>query len=185
MKKARLFLAINLDDEVLMKLSSAIDELKKYFPNARWSKKEAMHLTLKFFGRIPLTDVVNIGEAVKKALKNKNTFRFTTKGIGGFPSLENPRVLWAGVSEGKEIVENLANRISDELMNYNFIPEKRRFIPHITIARFNHRERNNLTLPEDLLNKSLGVTIVDEVLLYSSELTKNGPIYPVVDRWEM
>ena len=187
MQKIRLFLAIDISNETLHNLSAAIEELKKYFPNARWCNKKSMHLTLKFFGTIPLLSVVEIGQAIKNVVEKKQPVRFETKGIGGFPSLENPRVLWAGISNGKERIISLANEISEELIKFDFLPEKKKFVPHITLARFKRGGKttdNKIKLPENLLNKSFGLTETDEILLYSSDLTEHGPIYSVVDRWE-
>jgi len=187
MQKVRLFLAIDLDNETLFKLSTAMGELQKIFPEARWCKQNALHLTLKFFGTIPLLSVVEIGNAVNSVVKKMSPIHFKTQGIGGFPSLENPRVLWAGVTNGKEKINFLARRLSEELERYNFIPERKKFVPHITLARFKRGGKlseDKIEIPNKIVNQSFGITETDEIILYSSDLTPEGPIYSVVDRWE-
>jgi 2'-5' RNA ligase len=109
------------------------------------------------------------------------------KGVGGFPTLENPRILWAGVTEGKEKIVKLAQKISDALEEYDFIPERKKFVPHITIARFKRGRKGSgeiITLPSGLTERSFGITEASEILLYSSDLMENGPLYSVVDRWK-
>ena len=187
MQSVRLFLALNLNAGTLNNLAKTIGELNNDFPDARWCKKNAMHLTLRFFGTIPLISVVEIGKAVKSVVSKMNPIRFEVKGVGGFPSLENPRILWAGVTDGKEKIIRLAQNLSDALEEYDFIPERKKFVPHITLARFK-RGRKNIdgptSLPAHLTEKSFGLTETNELLLYSSDLTENGPLYSVVDRWK-
>ncbi len=186
MQSIRLFLAINLNSGTLNKLSKTTEELKSDFKDARWCKKDAMHLTIKFFGVIPLLSVVEIGKAVKSVVEKKEPISFEVKGVGGFPSLENPRILWAGITEGKEEIVKLAQDISDALEEYDFIPERKKFVPHITLARFKRDSKNNngiTSLAPHLEQKSFGVTEANELLLYSSDLIETGPFYSVVDRW--
>jgi len=187
MQSVRLFLAIDLNSGTLNNLQNKTEELKSFFPNARWCKKNTMHLTIKFFGTIPLLSVVEIGKAVKSVIGEKNPIRFEVKGIGGFPSVENPRVLWAGITEGKEKIIQLAEEISIELEKYDFIPERKKFVPHITLARFKRGGKSGndkITLPTNLTENSFGINKADEIILYSSDLTENGPLYSVVDRWK-
>ncbi|MCK5852376.1 RNA 2',3'-cyclic phosphodiesterase [bacterium] len=186
MQSIRLFLAINLNSGTLNKLSKTTEELKSDFRDARWCKKNAMHLTIKFFGVIPLLSVVEIGKAVKSVVEKKEPISFEVKGVGGFPSLENPRILWAGITEGKEEIVKLAQDISDALEEYDFIPERKNYVPHITLARFKRGSKNNngiTSLSPRLEEKSFGVTKANELLLYSSDLIETGPFYSVVDRW--
>jgi len=187
MQSVRLFLALNLNAGTLNKLAKTTGELNSDFPDARWCKKNAMHLTLKFFGTIPLISVVEIGKAVKSVVSKMAPIRFEVKGVGGFPSLENPRILWAGVTEGKEKIIRLAQNISDALEEYDFIPERKKFVPHITIARFKRGRKGSaeiISLPPNLTERTFGLTETNELLLYSSDLTENGPLYSVVDRWK-
>ena len=188
MQSVRLFLAINLNGSTLNKLLKTTEELKNDFRDARWCKKNAMHLTLKFFGTIPLISVVEIGKAVNSVVSKMDPIRFEVKGVGGFPSLENPRILWAGVTEGKEEIKKLAQKISDALEEYDFIPERKNFVPHITLARFKRGKKGDgevISLPSSLTERTFGVTETNEILLYSSDLMENGPLYSVVDRWKL
>ena len=100
--------------------------------------------------------------------------------------MDNPRILWAGVTEGKEKIIKLTQEISNALEEYDFIPERKKFVPHITIARFKRGRKGNdeiISLPPQLTERSFGITEANEILLYSSDLTENGPLYSVVDRW--
>jgi len=77
--------------------------------------------------------------------------------------------------------------IVSQLEKYDFIPERKKFVPHITLARFKRGGKSGndkITLPTNLTENSFGINKADEIILYSSDLTENGPLYSVVDRWK-
>ena len=187
MENARLFLAIDLDDATLNALTSAVEGMRAFFPGARWCRRRAMHLTLRFFGTIPLKSVARIAKAVQPVAASREPVSFEVKGLGAFPTMENPRVLWTGVSEGRLGIELLASDISAALEKKGFGAGERRFVPHITLARFKRRTKPRQEYVEEALaefgSASFGVTEAERVVLYASELTQSGPLYTVVDEW--
>ena len=189
MESARLFLAIDLADAVLAKLRDAIEELRPAFPGARWCRRQAMHLTLKFFGTLPLKCASGIGGVVKTVLESHEPFAFEVKGLGGFPSLENPRVIWAGTGDGRSAIERLASELFEKLEMRGFGARDRRFVPHVTLARMKRKSRPRDEELERAVSvfgsRSFGATEVERVVLYSSELARTGPVYTVVDGWPL
>jgi len=187
MEKARLFIALDAEDFVVDSLIEATNKLRKVIPGVRWGNESTMHLTLKFFGTIPLLEVREIDKAVKKSIKGMESFSFGAEGVGGFPSLEKPRVLWAGIGKGKENIEYLAERLEKNLQEI-YGAEIKKFVPHITLGRIKRRivlNKEQLHELKQFESKKFGVTTVDRVSLYSSDLTPKGPVYSKVDSWSL
>jgi 2'-5' RNA ligase len=189
MESARLFLALDLEEQVLTRLRDVVQALDPVCDGARWVKPEAMHLTIKFFGVMPLSEVPGIGTGVSRVLERRTAFSGEVCGIGGFPSFERPRVLWAGMRDEEMHIQSFGEELLEELETQGYGAEDRRFVPHITLARFKRRAPLNLTAVSRILpdygTHSFGETFFDRVVLYSSELTPDGPIYRVVNSWDL
>ncbi len=186
MEKTRLFIALSLDDFVLSNLKHSINKFRQILPEVKWFNETTMHLTIKFFGKISLMEVRDIDKAVKKAIAEIKPFSFVARGIGAFPNLEKPRVFWAGIDEGKEEIVELAASL-DKFLQESYGAEIRKFVPHVTIGRINRRielskeQRHEFNQFE---SKKFGVTTVNGINLYSSELTSSGPVYSKIDSWK-
>ncbi|MCX7847945.1 MAG: RNA 2',3'-cyclic phosphodiesterase [bacterium] len=189
MEQARLFLALDVDQPVRKRLIQAMQFLREAVPRARWCREDALHLTLWFFGTLPLASVSIIGAAVAPVAAETTAFAYTLRGIGGFPSLERPRVLWAGVGDGAQEVKQLAAVVQSALQAQGFCSNEREFVPHVTLARINERRQVGVptlqrVLP-DFATRDFGNTAADRLVLYASELRSDGPVYSVVDSWEL
>jgi len=189
MEHARLFLALDVDDAVRKRLMSAMQALKQVMPRARWCREDALHLTLWFFGTLPLAAVNEIAAAVSPVAERTPAFACSLRGIGGFPTLERPRVVWAGVGEGSEQVCGLAAQVREALELQGFGGEERAFVPHVTLARMAARAAVNAAVLERALpgvgGYEFGSSEIDKLVLYASELRPAGPVYSVVDSWEL
>lgn len=189
MEYARLFLALDVDDAVRKRLMHAMQALKQVVPKARWCREDALHLTVWFFGTLPLTAVSEIAAAVGPVAQETAAFAYCLKGVGGFPNLARPRVLWAGVGEGSAAVMTLAQRVREALELAGFGAEERAFVPHVTLARINERSVLDAEMVERALpgaaRREFGSSEIDRLVLYSSELKPAGPVYNVVDSWEL
>ncbi len=124
----RLFIAIDPPEAVRNTLAMMCCGL----PGARWVLPEQLHLTLRFIGDIDaavLSEIIDALDAVAS-----DPFQLSLAGTGCFPPRGKPRVLWAGV-EKNEALDNLHDRIESRLRSIGLDPEKRKFFPHITLAR--------------------------------------------------
>jgi 2'-5' RNA ligase len=189
MDSARLFLALPLDDAVIDALEQVSQRLMRVVPKARWCGRDALHLTLRFFGTLPLGQVAGIDTAVCTATAGWQPSDYAVRGVGGFPRLESPRVLWAGVGDGAARIIELAEALNIALADAGFGLEERAFVPHITLARFTRWPRLGLEALEDALpglaTHEFGVTASETLVLYASELTPRGPIYTRVAHWTL
>ncbi len=126
----RLFVAIDLPECVRERLSMISCGL----PGARWVLPEQLHLTLRFIGEVMedrFPDILNELDAARC-----EPFSMQLQGVGFFPPRKKPRVVWVGVEKNEQLVR-LRNRIESVLVHAGLEPEKRKFAPHITLARLN------------------------------------------------
>ncbi len=132
----RSFIAIELSSEVRSGLHKIQAELKLHgHPFVKWVVAEGVHLTLKFLGNISMQKVTEITRVIEQASLEACTFRLTIGGLGVFPNLRRPRVLWVGVGGEVEKLVMLQQHIDQGLKPLGFAPETRPFAPHLTLAR--------------------------------------------------
>ena len=169
----RLFVAIDLS-------ASAKDQILRLrqddLPPGRWSRREALHVTLHFIGGVP--------EAVAKAYQNAlhqvdaPAFDLRIAGVGQFPIEARPKIIWAGV-ENTPPLRALHQAVGQALEQEGFQREKRRYHPHVTLMRFRKPLRRGLASRWirrhlDFYTDALPAA---QFVLYESELTAAGAIY--------
>ncbi|MFQ5647566.1 MAG: RNA 2',3'-cyclic phosphodiesterase [bacterium] len=158
----RLFVAVDLPD----KLTKELVRLRGEMSGARWVRKEQLHLTLRFIGEKETDALVNIKTGLSEI--NYPSFTLGLTGIGYFISNGKVRVIWAGVRDN-EYLRQLKQKIDQALREAGIPPEKRRFSPHITLARLNYCPLKKV---KDFLDKHKSFTssmfTVSEFHLYST-----------------
>jgi RNA 2',3'-cyclic 3'-phosphodiesterase len=173
----RLFVALEIAPAVRDALARFVGPLKSESPGARWSKPEAMHVTLKFLGP---TDPQKL-ESARIILANIISLQpisLQFRGIGFFPDDKRPRVLWCGIEATPNLFE-LAAAIENSLASLGFEPEARRFTPHLTLARLNsatHVEKL-IRAAAPLKSYDFGAARESEFHLFESVLKPSGSEY--------
>ena len=137
MEMIRAFIAIELDDPVLRALEKVQAELKRNLPSSvvRWVNRSGIHLTLKFLGDTPSSQIADIEAALRLACAAFAPFRLTCAGLGCFPNPSRPRVVWVGVKEPSGALIRLQEAIEREVAPLGYPPEVRAFSPHLTLGR--------------------------------------------------
>jgi len=187
----RLFIAIDLPDEVRNALAELMAELRQKCPEARWVRPEGMHLTLKFLGYVKDDDggkqLASIRTALA-AIRSTSAVDMRFRGVGFFPSAHRPRVVWCGIEASPNLAQ-LAADLDHVLEPLGFPPEKRAFIPHLTLARFNEARPSGkharsasgreelVRAAEALAAREFGATRQTEFHLYESILKRSGAEY--------
>lgn len=175
----RAFIAIKLPDSVKTQLKQLQVSLKQSGIRASWPKPESMHLTLKFIGKIPLDRLDSLKDCIKKAAQGINAHILYASGIGAFPSLKKPRVIWAGLKGDLEIIEKLVKQIEYFLhKELGIKKEKKRFSPHLTLARIKRpisfspiiKIVKNMEM-DDIASDEF---LVSKIILYKSTLLPSG-----------
>ena len=128
----RIFVALDLDEEVRKRIQLFVDEVRGFAPNARWITPESLHITLKFIGEKPEPLVNQIDGALGQLAVTP--FRITFSGTGFFPTPKAARVFWSGI-EAEPGLSELAQKIEDSLVELGIPKEQRVFSPHLTLAR--------------------------------------------------
>jgi RNA 2',3'-cyclic 3'-phosphodiesterase len=183
MEQIRSFIAIELPEEVRSGLKKAQGLLKSDNPQlARWVDPASIHLTLKFLGNIPADKVAPISQLMKKAAGEIQPFQLEVKGLGAFPSLLRPQVIWIGLTGEIEQLRKLQNSLESQISPLGFPSENRPFTPHLTLARLRDTasviERQKLGKIISSTDIGSGFSIsVNFISLMRSQLTPAGAIY--------
>ncbi len=179
----RTFIAIDLPKENLEKINNILTFFKSECPEKtlRWVSLQNLHLTIKFLGDIPEKKLTSIKSIIQEVARRIPRFRFAVKGLGMYPNQTKPRVIWLGI-ETEAPMYQLHHLLDDRLKAQGIKPEKRKFSPHLTIARVSNRADYKQTKQiANILSKftisHLGAIEVDQIHLYKSQLTPQGPIY--------
>lgn len=173
----RLFIALHLPEQIKKELGNVISDLRPIADGIKWVETKNMHLTLKFLGDTRESLVAGITGAITVALSGRKAFHIKLDRCGGFPNLNKPRVLWAGMDGADPAVE-MSKAINYELEKIGIEKDNKRFSPHLTMGRI--KKKSDLTQLSDKmrnLNFEGEAVILDRVALIKSTLTPHGPIY--------
>jgi 2'-5' RNA ligase len=180
----RLFVAVNLPPEERRAAYEAAAPLRDADLPVRWVAEDSIHVTIRFLGEVGEERAAPIGAALAAAVRSVRPFDIGLGGVGAFPSLARPRVLWIGV-ERHPALELLANDVEKALMTLNFEPELRPFHAHLTLGRVEHGARPSAFRDLERLAAGIeyqGATAVERVDLMRSILGPHGAAYTVVSR---
>ncbi|MHB0976004.1 MAG: RNA 2',3'-cyclic phosphodiesterase [Candidatus Aquicultorales bacterium] len=176
----RIFFGVDLPDAVKDDLASLAPRSGVDMEGAMWTPSPNLHFTLKFIGNVDEGVVGPMAKAVEEALRDVPVFTFTLGSAGAFPSPGRARVVWYGVKDGTEPLEEVARRIDRAVKFFGIEPETRRFHAHATLARLKTPKDVRHAI-EALDSKLEGVEIdVTGVALFESVLKKTGAEYTVL-----
>jgi len=182
-ERIRSFIAIELPEDLQVRLAGLRNELERAEHSfVKWADPKGIHLTLKFLGNIPLRQVEEITGAIEGAVQGIPPFRLEISGLGGFPNLGQPRVLWIGIRGETETLSRLQHSIDYALTSLGFAKEERPFMPHLTLARLRQGafpgERKSFGEVARSVRFEGGYPIdAKAVSLMRSQLTPCGAIY--------
>ena len=180
----RLFIAAELPDDVLMHVKRVQTLLKKELtsPALRWAHPSSIHLTLKFLGDVPVTQVEGVEAVLDEAAANHDPLELDVQGMGCFPNFQRPNVVWLGIKGDVKGLKALQTTIEMAMADLGFDPESRNYTPHLTLARV---QRNTKTVER----KAIGAKVeewqevrvtnwrVASISLMQSELKPTGAEY--------
>jgi len=150
---------------------------------ARWIAPGNLHLTLRFLGHISPAQLSRVVRAAHAAAAGVPPFQITLSGVGAFPTMRRPRVIWAGIAEGASALTDLAARLDDALARERFPKEPRPLQPHLTLARI--RNPGTITGLEaaaaSLGAVEIGRQGVTSLVVMESLLRPSGALYVPVE----
>jgi len=183
----RLFIAIEIPDEVKKEMAEVQRRLKGSGVEASWPRAEGIHLTLKFLGETPESLVPDILNGMRQATGGMGPFRLQVAGSGTFPSPKNARVVWIGLSGDIEVLNRLQTGVEDAMVRLGMEREERKFTPHLTLGRIKYiRSRDKwIKALDEIKDVTLPGFDVTAVSLMKSELKPSGAVYTEVGRVEL
>jgi 2'-5' RNA ligase len=185
----RLFVALDIDDDIRVRIARFLEGVGGFAPDVRWASPESLHVTLKFIGEQSEDET----EGIKRTLDTVSggVFDLSFRGYGFFPSAKRPRVFWIGIEAGTPL-STLAASVDAKLATVNVPKDEHAFTPHLTLARgrggsgspgkrpgdsihhgFQHLQEKLAALPAP----GFGAMAVREFFLYQSQLSPGGSKY--------
>jgi 2'-5' RNA ligase len=184
----RLFVAAEIAREVAEAAGVVIAELRhragRLAPRSKitWVVPDRLHITIAFIGSSDEEQTRGICDALATSVAVE-PFDLTIAGLGAFPRTGQPRVLWAGLTEGREALGRVEDVVATRLAGFGLAREPRAYNPHLTVARV--REAAGLraaALLDGLADRTIGTTRVDAITLFDSRLSSTGPTYEPLRR---
>ena len=187
METVRSFIAIPIDKRIQQTLKAIQDDLRKTGADVKWVDPQAIHLTLKFLGEVSLPQIETVKRILADGLNQVHAFDCEVAGLGAFPNMNNPRIIWTGFKKGGEEMKSLAFLLETQLQSAGFPPEEREFHPHITLGRL-RSDHNQFALIKLLKNYPAPLDFnqhVDKIILFKSTLNSSGPIYETLQEFPL
>jgi len=175
----RAFIALRLPENILSSINKIQEDLKLFRFPVRWVRPENIHITLKFIGSISESEAEIIGAEMDYCAGGCSPVTLSAKGIGVFPSVARPRVIWAGLSGQISLLLSFQDTLEKRLEKSGFKKEERPFKGHLTIGRLKDRVNNERLIEAIRKHKDFNTDLFDagEIILFKSDLLPEGPVY--------
>lgn len=177
----RAFIAAELPRLTVDSLEKIQSRMKEVVGGVRWVRPDYIHLTVAFLGDVETSRIAPVSDAVRREAAGLNRMAFFLDGLGVFPDLKRPRVIWVGLDGEKRELASLHKGLADELEGIGFRREQRSFIPHLTLGRVKYPRQVPRTLAEILDRERTRVDSslfeLEGLTLFKSELTPGGAVY--------
>lgn len=187
MATARLFVAIEVPEDVRDVLRAIQEQTRVNLGAAaglvRWTRSEGIHITVQFLGEVPDTQIAPIQAALGQAVASASPFTLQVGGLGAFPNMRRPRVLWLGLSGDTDAALLLGEKVQSSLAALGYKADNP-FSPHMTLGRIRegaHQEElapltRVLSLTDTIVTASTSFP-VDALSLMQSTLQAGGSVY--------
>ncbi|MCE1245670.1 MAG: RNA 2',3'-cyclic phosphodiesterase [Firmicutes bacterium] len=186
-KNLRLFIAVPITPRIKKRIGEVITRFKTLGADIKWVPEENLHTTLKFLGDTPIGKVDKITEALEKTLTAFETSRLRFRGIGAFPNMHNPRIIWVGSESVNSKLTAIASAIDEAMASLGFEKEEKKFKAHLTIGRV----RGPKGIPElmkeieKIKQQEIDSMKITEIHLVKSDLQRTGPIYTTIKKFPL
>ena len=173
----RLFVALPISWHLRERLASFVGELRQADAKPRWANPENLHVTLKFIGQLADERLEDVARALKRVATGPQ-ISLEIRGIGFFPNLRRPAVVWAGIQAPPELA-SLAAQIDEALAPCGIAREARPFLPHLTLARLKEPRLSGplRALVANSKDRVFGGQIATEFQLMESKTKSSGAEY--------
>lgn len=177
----RLFVALRPPAPVRDLLLDAMDGV----PDARWQDDAQLHITLRFIGEVDGRQAEDIAQALSSIAAAAPTV--AVAGVGSFESGGRAHSLWAGVAPAEPLAA-LHRKVDRAVVMAGLMPERRAFVPHITLARLSRGTGGHPAVGAWLAAHAsmTGPAFTpDRLILYESTLGRGGARYEPRAAWPL
>ncbi|MEK7242219.1 MAG: RNA 2',3'-cyclic phosphodiesterase [Planctomycetota bacterium] len=198
MAKLRLFVAIEIGDIIKKRFRECQERLKEAGGGIKWVDVGNIHITLKFLGYVEEKHLSQVKDIINKSVQGIKPFSLRFKGIGGFPKLQRPTVVFimaeeaASTSGGPDdkktsYLTTINSRLEEGFQALGIEKEDRPYEVHLTLGRVKspHNVERLVQLMEEYREEPFGEELVSRVLLMHSQLTPQGPIYTRLEEFPL
>lgn len=191
MSGVRCFVALELQPEIVGVLAAASSALRREAPawrDEKWVAEDNLHITLKFLGPIAEDRIESLQFALATALADQRPFSLRLACVSAVPSAKRCSMVWASFDDSPDrACERMADGVDATVAAFGVEKESRRFTAHVTLARARRPHRlhtDALLAANEALNCTNASMSVPSATLFASTLTRHGPIYQRLARWE-
>jgi 2'-5' RNA ligase len=151
-------------------------------PGARWQSDSQLHCTLRFIGEVDRHAAEDI--AIALGTVRFRAFEIALDGVGQFDSRGRPNAVWAGLRP-HDALGQLHHKVDQAIVRAGQEPERRAYLPHITLARLNRGAGTTDRFLEVHAGLASAPFAVEHFLLFESSLGGEGAVYEVVERYPL
>lgn len=188
MARLRTFVAVDLGKNLRSRCAALQETLARSGADVKWVEEENLHVTLLFLGEVDDRTVPDVCRTVAQVAGRHEGFALAVQAVGCFPNPRRPRVVWAGVGAGAQELVAIHDALEGPLQDLGcYRREERQYTPHITLGRA-RGEQSTDGLATALARKADwqgGIVEVRELLVLSSQLMREGPVYAVLGRGKL
>jgi 2'-5' RNA ligase len=193
----RLFIALDIDNEIRNRIARFLDGVREFASDARWVRPESLHVTLKFIGETSEEDAVKIKRRLATIMAD--SFEISFRGYGFFPSARAPRLFWLGI-EASPALSSLAAAVDESMSQLGVYKEEHAYAPHLTLARGGRGSGSPRRQKDDRPNRSFqrlqeklaalpqpefGTMTAREFFLYRSHTSPSGAKYTKLAQFKL
>jgi 2'-5' RNA ligase len=183
--KKRLFIAIDLPEDVKNRLFELTSDMHSRDREIRPVSAGNMHLTLKFLGDVYTDRIDKISRVLDTTACSRRALSYMIgSSFQAFPGVRNARVIYVPVIKGETEIESFFRALEDNLSKIKIRKESRKFVSHITVARV-RRKKDVTSILKDINPGYFKECSFNRVTLFESILKPSGAEYIIIDEFEL
>jgi 2'-5' RNA ligase len=174
----RAFIAVRIDPPPA--LLEPMKTLARFPGPVKAVEPKNLHITLRFLGETDEALLATIAEKIRESAQGVAPFDLTFTGLGAFPHIDRPSVIWAGTRDD-EPLHRIVDELNPRIDALNIGGDKREWDAHLTLARVKAKPPAEVAaMLRRMRQRSFGSVRIGSIELLGSELTPAGPIYSVL-----
>lgn len=185
----RMFAAIDLNDAIRDRIKRTQQLLDEAGWQCRWVAEKRMHMTVRFYGDLPVSTVEQLQEELRDRLARQPAFELRVSRVGAFPGPNRPRTIWLGIDDRFEQLGKLRKAVDDASQAVGIDPEPGPYRPHLSVGRLRHDfkidEEDAIEAFQEFGAYEPLFWVPDHVNLIKSKFARGGVQYTVIEQFPL